>query len=187
MSMKDEQGIEKLNQLLFYKGVEFELVERRDVMWVGCVDYAANNVDESDIGGTLRRFQELIGSIPINEKINPDWSATLSFNYNCNDKPCGIMFGNESYTDKQDERYDIYTQPGGLWLRVRGNDHNSKALLNKDRAELYEFFSALREAAKENGYIQNPDVCVDVEYHCHAEYSTPPHTCYAYISVVKAP
>ena len=33
MSMKDEQGIEKLNKLLFYKGVEFELVERRDVIW----------------------------------------------------------------------------------------------------------------------------------------------------------
>ena len=83
-----------------------------------------------------------------------------------------------------DERYDIFTQPGGLWLRIKGDTDNAKKLLGKENADLYEFFGVLRNAAKENGYIQNPDVHVEVEYHCHAEYSTPPHTCYAYIPVV---
>ena len=41
--------------------------------------------------------------------------------------------------------------------------------------------------AKENDYIQNPDVHVEVEYHCHAENKTPPHTCYAYIPVIENP
>ena len=187
--MKDENArqIEKFIQTLSYKGAEFELVRRTDVIWVGCVDYAKNNTDESDIGATLKRFQGLVEPTPIREKINPDWSASLSINYTRNDKPCGIMFANESYSDNQDERYDILTQPGGLWLRVKGDAENAKALLGKENADLYEFFEALRYAAKENGYIQNPDVHVEVEYHCHAEYKTPPHTCYAYIPVIENP
>lgn len=185
--MEDARQIEKLTQTLTYKGVEFELVQRTDVIWVGCVDYADNNTDESDISTTLKRFQGLVEPTPIKEKINPDWSAALSINYTCNDKPSGIMFANESYTDKQDKRYDIYTQPGGLWLRVKGDDKNARALLDKEKADLHEYFAALRNAAKENGYIQNPDVHVEVEYHCHAEYNTPPHTCYAYIPIIKSP
>ena len=185
--MEDARQIEKLIQTIEYKSVEFELVRRSDVTWVGCADYADNYTDESDIGSTLKRFQGLVEPTPIKEKINPDWSASLSINYTCNDKPCGIMFANESYTDEQDERYDIFTQPGGLWLRVKGDSNNAKALLGKENADLHEFFGVLREAAKENGYIQNPDVHVEVEYHCHAEYNTPPHTCYAYIPVTETP
>ncbi len=185
--VEDARQIEKPVQTITYKSVEFEVVRRPDVIWVGCVDYAANNTDESNIGETLKRFQGLVETAPIKEKVNPDWSASLSINYNRSDKPCGIMFANESYTDQQDERYDIFTQPGGLWLRVKGDDKNAKALLGKDKAQLYEFFEPLRNAAKENGYVQNPDVHVEVEYHCHAEYATPPHTCYAYIPVTRSP
>jgi len=184
--MEDTRQIEKPIRTLSYMGVEFELVRRTDVIWVGCVDYADNNIDESDISATLKRFQELVGLTPIREKINPDWSASLSINYTRNDKPCGIMFANESYTDQQDARYDVFIQPGSLWLRVKGDDKNAKVLLGKERADLYEFFGVLRNAANENGYIQNPDVNIEIEYHCHAEYSTPPHTCYAYIPVIES-
>ena len=109
--------------------------------------------------------------------MNPDWSAALSINY-CVDKPCGIMFAQETYSDKQDERYDLFTQPGGLWLRIR-NDRNAAALLGKESAEVHEYFSderkILRTAAEANHYQQNFEVCVEVEYNCHAEYSTRPH------------
>lgn len=175
--------VEKLIKTVVYMNVEFHVIERPDVLWVGCVDYADNNADESDIGETLKRFQGLVGSIPIREKINPDWSASLSINYARKDRPCGIMFANESYTDEQDERFDVFKQPGGLWLRVRGNDRNAKALLGKEQADLYEFFEALRNAARGNGYRQNPNINVEVEYHCHAEYGNPSHTCYAYIPI----
>lgn len=184
---EDARQIEKPVQTINYKGAEFEVVRRPDVIWVGSVDYAANNTDESDSGETLKRFQGLVETAPIKEKVNPDWSAALSVNYTRSDKPCGIMFANESYTDRQDGRYDIFTQPGGLWLRVKGDDPNAKTLLGKEKAPLYEFFEPLRNAAKENGYVQNPDVPVEIEYHCHAEYSTPPHTCYAYIPVIESP
>ena len=184
---KDTRHIEKLEKTFNYMDVEFESVRRADVIWVGCVDYAENNTGESDIGATLKRFQELVEITPIRDKINPDWSASLSINYNRDDKPCGIMFANESYSDSQDGRYDILVQPGGLWLRVKGDDKNAKALLGKDKADLYEFFGALGDAAMENGYVQNPEVNITAEYHCHAEYSTPPHNCYAYIPVLENP
>lgn len=178
--------VEKLVETFLYNGVEFEVVERPEVLWVGCVDYASNNTDESDIGATLERYQKFV-EIPKKELINPDWSAALSINYGV-DKPCGIMFAQETYSDKQDERYDLFTQPGGLWLRIR-NDRNAAALLGKESAEVDEYFSderkILRTAAESNHYQQNFGVCVEVEYHCHAEYSTPPHTAYAYIPIIK--
>lgn len=129
--------VEKLVETFLYNGVEFEVVERPEVLWVGCVDYASNNADESDIGATLERYQKFV-EIPKKELINPDWSAALSINYGV-DKPCGIMFAQETYSDKQDERYDLFTQPGGLWLRIR-NDRNAAALLGKESAEVDEYF-----------------------------------------------
>jgi len=185
--MEDALKIETPDKLINFKGAEFELVRRADVIWVGCVGYVENNTGESDVGATLKRFQGLVEITPIRDKINPDWSASLSINYGRGDKPCGIMFANESYSDSQDERYDILVQPGGLWLRVKGDDKNAKALLGKDRADLYEFFGPLGDAALENGLVQNPEVNITVEYHCHAEYNTPPHTCYAYIPVIDNP
>ena len=181
---------EKLIQTITYKGVEFEVVERPDVIWVGCVDYADNNDGESDIGATLKRFRGLVEIAPINGKMNPDWSAALSINYTCSDKPCGIMFANETYAAEQDERYDQFTQPGGLWLRIRNDKAAATALLSKDSAEPYEYFAGdqapLQSAARENGYMQNPNIHIQIEYHYHAEYSTPPHRNYAYIPIVKA-
>ena len=76
--------------------------------------------------------------------MNPDWSAALSINY-CVDKPCGIMFAQETYSDKQDERYDLFTQPGGLWLRIR-NDRNAAALLGKESAEVHENIAHCRRS-----------------------------------------
>lgn len=181
---------ETLVETLVYKGMEFEVVERPDVIWVGCVDYASNNTDESDVGGTLQRFQTLVELTPIIEKINPDWSASLSINYGCDHKPCGIMFANESYTVKQDGRYDIFTQPGGLWLRVRNDNRAALLLLGKDKASPWEYFAGehapMQSAAKENGYQQNPDLHIQIEYHCHAEYNNPPHTNYAYIPICRS-
>ena len=179
--------MEKLICIITYKGVELEVVERPDVIWVGCVDYAENNNDEPDISATLKRYREELIDIPKKELINPDWSASLSINYNRKDKPCGIMFAQETYTANQDSRYDLFTQPGGLWLRIR-NDKSAAALLGKEKAAPYEYFAdaqIMQNAANENGYVQNPDVHVQVEYHCHAEYSTPPHTNFAYIPIVN--
>ncbi|MCL1951663.1 MAG: hypothetical protein FWF60_02425 [Oscillospiraceae bacterium] len=183
---------EKFVKAITYKGVDFEVIERPDVLWVGCVDYADNNTDESDIQGTLKRFQELVKDItPENDTrqlMCPDWSAALSINYCCDDKPCGILFGNETWSARQDERLDVFTQPGGLWLRVRNDKKAARKLLGKRKAEPHEYFSDKRKilsaAAEANGYKQNPDVLVEVEYYCHAEYDKKNHTNYAYIPII---
>jgi hypothetical protein len=179
--------VEKLIKTLTYKGVEFEVVERPDVIWVGCVAYSNNNTDSpfSDNDMTLIKHYQSLIDVPKNDLINPDWSASLSINYYTGDKPSGIMFAQETYSEKQDERYDLITQPKGLWLRLL-NNRNAVALLGKENAAPYEYYAEsqiMQNAAKENGYIQNPNVQIRVEYSCHAEYNTPPHRNYVYIPI----
>ncbi len=45
-----------------------------------------------------------------NKFINPDWSAALWINYDSIEKPCGLMFAQEIYSDKQDSQYELFTQ-----------------------------------------------------------------------------
>lgn len=175
--------LEKLVQMITYKGVEFEVVERPDVLWVGCVDYAKNNTDESDIGATLKRYREELIDIPKQALANPDWSASLSINYGNDSKPCGLMFAQETDSDEQDERYDLFTQPGGLWLRVSITAKTDYTLLGRSSHGAWEYFGVLDTAAEENGYMQNPNIDVQVEYHCHAEYGSPACLSYAYIPI----
>ncbi|MCL2195641.1 MAG: hypothetical protein FWB76_06795 [Oscillospiraceae bacterium] len=185
--------LETLVKTLSYKGVDFELVERPDVIWVGCVKYANNNTDEPNMDGVMERYQKLCKEAPYREKVNPDYSACLSINFSTSEKPCGMMYACEFYPDQQHKGFDLLTQPGGLWLRVR-NDEKAAALCSYDGTTPFNpweythaYFageqSPLASAAKEHGYTQNPDVHMQIEYHCHAEYGTPPHTNYAYIPI----
>jgi len=181
--------VEKLIQTILYKGVEFEVVERPDVIWVGCIAYADDNTNppfSDDDMTLLERYQALL-KIPKQDLINPDWSAALSVNYGCADKPCGIMFAQETYSPKQDAEYDVFMQPGGLWLRLL-NDTNAAALLGKGNPAPYEYYAEsqiMQAVAKAHGYMANPNIYVQVEYSCHVEYDTPPHRNYAYIPIVR--
>jgi len=187
MMLKSNHPLEKTIQNITYKGITFEVVERPDVLWVGCVDYASNNEDESDIGATLTRYREELIGVVKQELVMPDWSASLSINYSNESQPNGLMFAQETASDEQDERYELVTQPGGLWLRICCNKEANLAFFGDENTEIWRYFAddVLQEAAKENGYQENPDVHVQVEYHCHAEYETPPHRCYAYIPIIK--
>ena len=186
--MEGAKQTEKLVHTISYKGVEFEIFERPDVLWVGCLDFADNNADESDSDKTLSRYQEYL-DIAKKDLINSDWSASLWVNYGCDDKPHGQMFAQETYSPNQDERYEVFTQPGGLWLRVRRKKETSLALFGNESIDAWDYFinGVMQNAAEENGYKVNPDVHVRIGYDCHAEYNTPPHTCYAYMPVVINP
>lgn len=181
---KLNRQIDKPIQTIYYKGIEFVIVERPDVLWVGCLDYAVNNQDESDSDITLSRFQNLL-DVEKKEPINPDWSAAIWVNYGCDDNPCGLMFAQETYSAEQDNRYELLTQPSGIWLRVRRSKETSLTLFGSDSTDGWDYFACgeLQKAAEENGYIVNPNTHVWVAYDCHAEYSTPPHTCYAYLPI----
>jgi len=126
--------LEKLVETITYKGVEFEVVERPDVLWVGCARYASNNTDEPNMDGVLKRYQKLCKKAPYREKVNPDYSACLNINFSTSEKPCGMMYACEFYPDQQHEKFDLFTQPGGLWLRVR-NDEKAAALCGYNETE----------------------------------------------------
>ncbi len=186
--VEDAQQIEKLVRTINYNGIMFEIVERTDVLWVGCLDYANNNKDESDSNITLNRYQKYLDVVK-QDLINPDWSASLWVNYGCDDKPYGQMFAQETYSAKQDERYETFTQPGGLWIRVRRKKETSLVLFGNENIDAWDYFinKVLQNAAEENGYNVNPDVHVRIGYDCHAEYNTPPHACYVYMPVIENP
>ena len=175
--------LEKLVEVITYKGVEFEVVERPDVLWVGCIAYADNNIDPAfadDDMTLLKRYEELV-HIPKQDRINPDWSASISINYTRKDKPSGIMFAQETFSENQDKHYDMLTQPNGLWLRLCNNKNASTLLLGKDNSASYEYFSEMQVVAKENGYMQNPNVHIQVEYTYENDFATN----YAYIPICR--
>ena len=186
MAERMSAPVERLAETIFYKDIPFEVVERLDVLWVGCLDYAPDNEDESDSSATLSRYQKYI-HIEKQDLINPNWSASLWVNYGCSEKPSGQMFAQETYSDRQDKRYEVFTQPGGLWLRVRRSKETSFVLFGSENIDAWDYFKsgAMANAAEENGYAINPVVNVRIGYDCHAEYNTPPHTCYAYLPIVK--
>jgi len=187
MSEKFVSNVEKFVKTISYKGVAFDIIERPDVIWVGCIAYADNNTDPpfaDDDMTLIQRYQALV-PIPKQELINPAWSASISINYSCDNKPSGIMFAQETYSEEQDTQYELLTQPGGLWLRARGSEESDITLLGRKNHGIWEYFGILEAAAKENGFIQNPNVDIQVEYHCHAEYNLPTHTSYAYIPICK--
>jgi len=179
---KFNHPVEKHVKTITYKGVEFDVVERPDVILVGCVDYAKNNTDEADNEATFKRFEALYKLVPVSKEMNPGFSAALSINYTRNDKPCGYFCGNETYSEKQDERYDLFTQPGGLWLKIHVTKNSDFTLLGRLNNGLWEYFAQdiLQSAAKENGYVQNPDVHVQIEYNIYAVNDAP----YAYIPII---
>ena len=180
-SFSAERFVETIN----FNGVAFEVVERPDILWVGCIDYVKNDESEPDAGSLLARYQEYL-DITKRELINPDWSASIWVNYGCAGKPRGQMFAQETYSASQDERYDVFTQPGGLWLRVRRSKEASLALFGNESIDAWDYFvsGVMQRAALKYGYRENPNVYVRIGYDCHAEYTTPPHTCYAYIPLL---
>jgi len=183
--------LETIVKTIVYKGVVFEIVQRPEVLWVGCVGYAADHTSEPDIGAILERYQSLLGVTERNALLCPDWSAALSINYTTNAAPCGMMFANETGSADQDSRLDVFKQPAGLWIRVCNTPDVSKALLGKESAEPYEYFAGpdtpLHMAAKENGYAPHPSIHVQVEYYCHAAYGTESPISFAYTPVILVP
>jgi len=162
-------AIEKPVKIITHKGVEFEVIERPNVIWVGCVDYAENNNDESDTDATRNRYYTELSDVVKKDLINPDYTAGLSINYARDDKPCGLMVAQETYSNKQDDKYELFTETSGLWLRVQASPESDNALFGRSNHGMWEYFAGddapLQSAAKSNGYIQNPDVDMVFEYY----------------------
>lgn len=135
--MELNHPLERTIKTITYNGIAYDIVKRKEVLWVGCLDYARNNRDESDGDATLSRFQQLLG-VEKRELVNPAWSAALWLNYDTDEKPCGLMFAQETYSDKQDSRYELITQPAGLWLRIRRSKETSLAMFGSESIDAWD-------------------------------------------------
>jgi len=171
---------EKLVDVLTYHGVNFEIVDRPEVLWVGKVAYATNLTDEPNIGKLLKEYQELI-SIEKKELIHPEWDAVISIDYWRNGStPRGMMFGTETYSELQPDCYDIFRMPSSLFMRVLNNTDAAR-ILRKDKCENWELFEFMKNTIlPEHGYKFNENGAQEVEYHHHKS-----GTFYAYVPVIK--
>jgi len=158
----------------------FEVVERPEVLWVGTLAWAENNDDEPDTDALLKKYQALC-STPKQARMNPDWSAGISINYSlCGKAPRGMFFAQETWSAEQDSRYDLFTQPGGLYLRLR-QDKYAKKLLGKKHFDSGELYAAMAGAAARHGYKRAEDNPIEIYYHDHENGTAE----YAYISIEK--
>lgn len=179
LSMMELLQHEKNVDIFQLNGAVFEVVERPETIWVGTLSYADNNYDEPDMGALLSRYQNLVPT-PKEDRINPDWDAAISINYGRHgEAPKGMMFGQETYSaEKQDKQYDLFTQPGGMYIRI-ANNQQAAALLGKESCQTWELFGYIKEkAAPQNGYRIREDVDIAIEYHNYKNNSW-----YAYIPV----
>ena len=178
MQLAQALCVEKAVEAFSHGRATFEVVERPEVLWVGTLAWAENNNDEPDMGALLKRYQALCSPAPKQARINPDWDAAISINYGRGGKAAkGIMYAQETYSKEQDSRYDLFTQPAGLYLRVL-NDKKAAKLLGKKTCETYELFGLLKTVAPQYGYAHNDNINVEIEYHNYKN-----GTWYAYIPV----
>lgn len=177
--------LDKIVTSFVHNGIGYDVVERPDVLWVGCLDYAPSDHDEVDSDATLDRFRSLLG-VEKRELVDPAWSAAIWVNYGRVDKPRGLMFAQETYSGNQDAGYEVLKQPAGTWLRLRRSRETSFALFGSESMDAWDYFSCgeMPKAAEANGYIVDPGASLWIGYNCHEEYSTPPYSCYAYLPIV---
>jgi hypothetical protein len=173
-------NLEKLVETIIYNDVVFEVVERPEILWVGKIAYASNNTDEPDIGKLLNEYRALVPVEKL-ELINPDWSAAISIDYWQGEAaPCGMMFGQETYSDKQDERYDLYKIPASLFIRVQNNAEAAK-FFGRDIQGTWELFGVIKEQVMPKyGYKFNENGAQEIEYANHKDGIQ-----YAYVPVIK--
>ena len=178
---------ERIVETIQVNGAVFDVVERPETLWVGTISYAKNNRDDPDFKGCLKRFQKLCPKAPKVDLINPVWDADISFNFikrsGC--APKGVMYGLETYSaEKQDKRYDLFTQPSGLYMRIR-NDEHAAALFGRETCANHMLIDYIaRTAAPQNGYQLRSDVDLSVEYHSGNHDGN--DEWYVYVAVEKA-
>ncbi len=170
---------ETLTDIIFDKGIRFDIVKKEESIWCGALGYAADLTAEPDIEGLLARYQALI-SAEKRELVSPDWSGCLSIGYwPGGDVPRGIMFMQQVAAEEQDKRYDLYKTPASLYIRVHYDSAEiPEKLLRKEQCGVFELYGPIHELAEKNGYEALSPVSYEFEYYGSK-------SCYAYCAVKK--
>lgn len=180
IKMVEVNRYEKVTERISYNNVIFEVVERPEILWVGKLAYASNLTDEPNIGKLLSEYQRLVPT-PKEERISPDWDAAISIDYwQGGAVPRGMMFAQETSSEKQADCYELYKMPASLFMRVL-NDTDAAKLLGKEKCENWELFGFMKDIIMPQfGYKFNKNGAQEIEYH---NYKT--NIFYAYVPVVK--
>lgn len=150
-----------------HKNIPFELVQCPATIWCGALGYASNCMEEPDIGGLLKQYQNSC-HIPKQECANPDWSCCISIDYwQEGAVPRGMIFAQQVLTEKQDSIHDVYTMPESLYIRVAGTKEVAQAAFGRECCELYELFGVIREAMVAESYVVNPNGAQEIEMYAH--------------------
>lgn len=170
---------EKLLDVITFKGVRFEVIERSESIWCGTLGYATDPVSEPDIEALLKRYQSLV-SVQKRGLVTPEWSGCISIDYWPGGlAPRGIMFMQQVSTAEQDQQYDVFTTPASLYIRVCCDSADiPQKLLGKEACGIFELFGPIHEVAAQNGYTPWPLRETEIEYYGSA-------CSYAYCAVVK--
>lgn len=117
---------ETILETFTYNNITAELVQWHPSIWCGCVQYAANNTDEPEVGTALNRFMALPFA-KIRER-EENWDVCLSLNYLSPDRPNGVMFGFLTDTEEQPDECDILRIPAARYIRIALTDETAHAL-----------------------------------------------------------
>lgn len=162
MSLKHPQ--ERVVETFCHQGIEVELVEWEDTTWCGKIGYAINNTDEPDVDAIMEAYMALDQSAAKGRE--SDWSACISLNYLCNQRPNGVMFGCLAADEKQPKDFDVYKIPAAQYMRIRMCDETAKALghaLWQGGIPPYQWIG--EEIAPELGYKYGDDTLPVIEYY----------------------
>ena len=169
--------VETLVKTIVYQEVKFEIIERPIVTWVGSMKFNEDdlNADPSPLAKVVHPLwndffeNEIINQTRFENFISPTAIGVLWFNLFNKELPNGMMMAKEVYSAKYASKYDIYTQPAGLYIRVKV-DGNSARLPGKEKCESYELHKFMKNVAAQNGYevyypVVNGNSLANLEYH----------------------
>ena len=169
--------VEILVETILYEGVNFEIIERPIVTWIGSMKFNEEdfNADPSPLVEEVLPLwnaffeNEVMNTTRHENFISPTAIGVLWFNIKTGDLPNGMMIAKEVYTAKYASKYSLYTQPAGLYIRLKVND-NSARLIGKEQCEPHQLHKVMAEVAAENGYeihypVVNGNSLANLEYH----------------------
>lgn len=109
-----------------FKGIKVEAVDMAQTVWCGKVGYASDNHSEPDVNGIMNAYRSADHTLV--NGAEKDWSACLSINYLCGERPNGLMVCDMVTSIEQPDCFDILTVPAGKYLRIRICDETARAL-----------------------------------------------------------
>lgn len=176
---------ERIVETYQYNGISVELIEWKETFWCGKIGYAHNNTDEPDVEEIMNEFMAVNSTQKPNQpEVNA--SICMSINYLSNERPNGVMFGYQVFTQEQPEGFDIYKVPTVLYIRVLISAETSNALQCEPwhgGIPPYEWIG--EQIAPAFGYVYGDDSLPIFEYYIHNPQTHKPETAYLYVPVTK--